>query len=301
MKKKTFTSLMPAVGRFFLGVVLVLAGFAANAQSFSGTTGTVQEATNTGSTFTAQVACVGTLSATNYLSLNVQLAYYWMGDIQITLTSPGGTVFTLLDQPGAGNCSGDALSMTFAGSAAASVNPVTTLAGTCNTAAVSTSCPVTAAFHSGVVPVGGTLNVGTFFSSLAGTTANGPWTLTVRDFFNDGGVADAVVCGWSVSFAGITTPVCNFSPVLPATVTLNAAPGFSALQHRFPVAGRRFDGSAGIQVHPGRRDVADVLGSRNVYGARLLEPSQRSDADAKHFIYERYRYHRRLADGGGKG
>ena len=66
------------------------------------------------------------------LEVAVQIDHTWVGDVAISLTSPGGTTVSLLDRPGvpAGTfgCSNDNMAVVF--SDAASVDPETSCAGT---------------------------------------------------------------------------------------------------------------------------------------------------------------------------
>lgn len=112
------------------------------------------------------------------LEVAVAINHTWVGDVAISLTSPGGTTVSLLDRPGvpAGTfgCSNDNMDVVF--SDAASVNP-------------ETSCPGTTPWLSGpVLPVSP-------LSAFDGESTLGTWTLTVSD--NAGGDTGQIV-DWSL-------------------------------------------------------------------------------------------------------
>ena len=98
------------------------------------------------------------------LEVAVAIDHTWVGDVSISLTSPGGTTVSLLDRPGvpAGTfgCSNDNMDVVF--SDAASVNP-------------ETSCPGTTPWLSGPVLPASPL------SAFDGESTLGTWTLTVSD------------------------------------------------------------------------------------------------------------------------
>lgn len=136
------------------------------------------------------------------MQVPVQVNHTWVGDVTISLTSPGGTTVTLLDRPGVPGstfgCSDDNMNVVF--SDAASVVP-------------ETSCAGTNPWLSGpVLPVNP-------LSAFAGESTVGTWTLTVSD--GAGGDTGQIV-NWSLQptpgFSGICT-VCvggGPGPVQPA-------------------------------------------------------------------------------------
>ena len=112
------------------------------------------------------------------LEVAVAINHTWVGDVRVTLTSPGGTIVTLLDRPGVPassfGCSNDNMDVVF--SDAASVVP-------------ETSCPGTTPWLSGpVLPVSP-------LSAFDGETTLGTWTLTVSD--NAGGDTGQIV-NWNL-------------------------------------------------------------------------------------------------------
>lgn len=98
------------------------------------------------------------------MQVAVAIDHTWVGDLAISLTSPGGTTVSLLDRPGvpAGTfgCADDNMDVVF--SDAASVNP-------------ETSCPGTTPWLSGPVLPFSPL------SAFDGESTLGTWTLTVVD------------------------------------------------------------------------------------------------------------------------
>ncbi len=136
------------------------------------------------------------------LEVALQINHTWVGDLVVSLTSPGGTTVTLLDQPGVPastfGCSSDNMDVVF--SDAASVDP-------------ETSCPAGPPWLSGpVLPTQA-------LSAFDGESTVGTWTLTVSD--NAAGDTGDIV-NWSLlptpGFSGICT-VCvggGGGPVQPA-------------------------------------------------------------------------------------
>ncbi|TAH41409.1 MAG: hypothetical protein E6Q43_03975 [Dokdonella sp.] len=136
------------------------------------------------------------------LQVGVEIDHTWVGDVFISLTSPGGTTVTLLDRPGytgsGFGCSSNDMDVVF--SDAASVDP-------------ETSCPAGPPWLSGPVLPFSPL------SAFDGESTVGTWTLTVSD--NAGGDTGQIV-NWSLiptpGFSGICT-VCvggGGGPVQPA-------------------------------------------------------------------------------------
>ncbi|HQX65589.1 MAG TPA: proprotein convertase P-domain-containing protein, partial [Dokdonella sp.] len=112
------------------------------------------------------------------LEVAVAIDHTWVGDVSISLTSPGGTTVSLLDRAGVPastfGCSNDNMDVVF--SDAASVNP-------------ETSCPGTTPWLSGPVLPGSPL------SAFDGESTLGTWTLTVSD--SAGGDTGQIV-DWSL-------------------------------------------------------------------------------------------------------
>ncbi len=93
------------------------------------------------------------------VALDVDITHTWIGDLEITLTSPAGTTVTLA---GTSGCSGNDLTVTFDDAA---TNTAADFAGTCNNAPA-----VSGAYQ----PVDA-------LAAFAGETAGGVWTLCVSD------------------------------------------------------------------------------------------------------------------------
>lgn len=117
---------------------------------------------------------VGQAITLSDLEVAVAINHTWVGDVRVTLTSPGGTTVTLLDRPGVPSstfgCSNDNMNVIF--SDAASVNP-------------ETSCPGTTPWLSGpVLPTSA-------LSAFDGQSTLGTWTLNVSD--NGGGDTGSII------------------------------------------------------------------------------------------------------------
>jgi subtilisin-like proprotein convertase family protein len=136
------------------------------------------------------------------LDVAVAIDHTWVGDVTVSLTSPGGTTVLLLDRPGVPSstfgCSDNNMDVVFSEAA---------------TVVTETACPGTTPWLSGpVLPVAP-------LSAFAGENPAGTWTLTVSDSAagDTGGVVD-----WGLlptpSFAGVCT-VCatgGGGPAAPA-------------------------------------------------------------------------------------
>jgi subtilisin-like proprotein convertase family protein len=136
------------------------------------------------------------------LDVAVAIDHTWVGDVTVSLTSPGGTTVLLLDRPGVPSstfgCSDNNMDVVFSDAA---------------TVVTETACPGTTPWLSGpVLPVAP-------LSAFAGENPAGTWTLTVSDSAagDTGGVVD-----WGLlptpSFAGVCT-VCatgGGGPAAPA-------------------------------------------------------------------------------------
>lgn len=136
--------------------------------------------------------------------VRVNATHTWVGDIVITLTSPGGTTLTLLDRPGvpAGSfgCSNDNINVTFQDGAA---DPEAVCAAS-GAWPVTTAAPVNA------------------FSALNGQAGNGNWTLTISD--NAGGDTGQLV-DWELILTPAPTGTCTVCPLAAdLSVTLADAP-----------------------------------------------------------------------------
>jgi subtilisin-like proprotein convertase family protein len=148
----------------------------------------------TGGSSTANVS--GLPGPITDVSVRVNATHTWVGDLIITLTSPGGTTVTLLDRPGfAGTgfgCSNNNVAVTFADGQA---DPE----GVC-TGVSADAWPVANA--SPVTPL----------SALDGQDGNGTWTLTVTDSAtgDTGNIVD-----WELFIEPAAAGICNVCPSDP--------------------------------------------------------------------------------------
>jgi Proprotein convertase P-domain/Subtilase family len=127
-------------------------------------------------------SCTSAIGATT-----VGLDHSWVGDLVITLTSPQGTVVTLMNQPGGPLNSGNNFCNTLLDDGATALIQAITIAGNPYTGSFRPASPL-AAFN--------------------GQNGNGTWTLTVSDVAAlDGGAVRA----FSLAF---TTFVCSSSPAV---------------------------------------------------------------------------------------
>ena len=119
-------------------------------------------------TSTLTIADCGSLS---YLKVNIpNLTHTWVGDLKATLKAPNGTVLTLFNNPSGGNCNGDNLSVSFEDDA---ILTAENFVNTCN------NLPAISGNYKPVTP----------FSTIANSSINGVWTLTVQDLATDDGGA----------------------------------------------------------------------------------------------------------------
>ncbi|HMM66675.1 MAG TPA: proprotein convertase P-domain-containing protein [Dokdonella sp.] len=133
------------------------------------------------------------------LQVGVAIDHTWVGDLTVSLTSPGGTTVVLLDRPGVPastfGCPDDNMNVVF--SDAASVVPETT----CNGSTPWLSGPV--------LPVAA-------LSAFDGESTLGTWTLTVSD--SAGGDTGGIT-NWSLQptpgFSGVCTVCAAGGPVGP--------------------------------------------------------------------------------------
>lgn len=93
----------------------------------------------------------------------LSIAHTRVGNLTVTLTSPGGTTITLLDRPGGGACLGDNLLVSFDDAATATANELQT---TCNTT---------------VPAISGDFQPLQALSAFEGENPLGDWVLTISD------------------------------------------------------------------------------------------------------------------------
>ncbi|MGH7133782.1 MAG: proprotein convertase P-domain-containing protein [Phycisphaerales bacterium] len=189
-----------------------------------GTVGSIPDGTGSN---TPGAAAIFTLNASNganptitsFNGITMNIAHSWIGDLVITLTSPGGAVADILVRYGDTTASGSGMNMnlgqnnlstgqipaiyTFvnSGTPLPAVAPASGFlaAGTYNRAG---------AANGSVVATGASGNDFTIFN---GGNVNGVWTLTIRDFFNgDVGFLAAIPPstfeGWSLDITTTAVP-----------------------------------------------------------------------------------------------
>ncbi len=158
-----------------------------------------------GATSTAVVS--GMPGPITSLQVRVATTHTWVGDLIYTLTSPGGTTITLLDQPGVPattfGCNNNDVNVTFQDGQA---DPEST----CDAAGSAAAWPVTLA-----APV-------TALSTLNGQSGNGTWTLRVSD--NAGGDT-GTLNDWELIIAPAPVATCTVCPSnADMSITLTGTP-----------------------------------------------------------------------------
>jgi uncharacterized repeat protein (TIGR01451 family) len=156
----------------------------------------IPDATPSGASSTATVANVpGPLTS---VQVRVATTHTWVGDLIYTLTSPMGTVVTLLDRPGVpasgAGCNNDNVNVTFADG---QPNPES-ICGT------------------GIWPVTNAAPV-TPLSALNGQNANGTWTLTISD---NAGQDLGTLTEWELILVPAPVGSCNVCPGGNADVSI---------------------------------------------------------------------------------
>ncbi|MCC5943847.1 MAG: proprotein convertase P-domain-containing protein [Bernardetiaceae bacterium] len=100
------------------------------------------------------------------ISFDININHNWVGDIEVSLTSPDGTTRTLINRPDGGNCSGSNISATLDDGAATSVDDECAAA---------------------TPTINGTFTPTQTLAAFNGEEMNGNWTITIRDM--DVGIA----------------------------------------------------------------------------------------------------------------
>ncbi|MBK8562408.1 MAG: proprotein convertase P-domain-containing protein [Saprospiraceae bacterium] len=186
-------------------------------------------ATSGAASGTVGVACVGQIANGANITLSVNFAHTFVGDLNMWLTAPSGQVLELSTRNGGGN---NNMNVVFSDAGANNIASIV------STASTGIGCPTTTNAYSGTLRPEGRNNVitafnvapsnvpavgtFTFANTFSGVNANGNWTLTIDD--GVGGDAGNT-CAWSISFAGVPAPAaCTFvgGPVLP-TLNLSTA------------------------------------------------------------------------------
>ena len=184
---------------------------------------------------------------TEFAVKDLLLRHTNVGDLRVTLTSPGGATFVLFDRPGvpatASGCGENHILATFEDGAALTATQFET---TCNPSTPSAPPPYA---------IAGTYQPVTPLAALLGTNPNGTWTLTVQDLRAVGGGA---IEGWGLYVVTTDTYQTWYFDVDrdgygdPAKgITVNCAPGVG-----YVLAGTDcFDEAPGI--HPGAPELCD--------------------------------------------
>ena len=170
----------------FTCIALLFFAFSSRCQTFNGAGGNIPNLATTQTCFNANVTGVGVINGTYGLaSVCMNISHADVGDLEIVLRGPDGTVVPLTMQNGG------------------SGNNFNT---TCFTATATTPIKFgTAPFNGSFLPEGhlGAVN--------NGQNANGSWSLCILDRRNNSGTG--TVNSWSLSFANTPSPV---PPALPA-------------------------------------------------------------------------------------
>jgi uncharacterized repeat protein (TIGR01451 family) len=158
----------------------------------------IPDNTPAGATSTANVS--GVPGAITNVQVQVNATHTWVGDLVISLTSPGGTTVTLLDQPnvplGTFGCSNNDVNVLFADG---QPDPESVCSGAPPQGNTADPWPVTDASP---VP-------GDAMADFNGEDANGTWTLTISD--NGGGDTGTLV-DWELIITPVATGTCEVCP-----------------------------------------------------------------------------------------
>jgi gliding motility-associated-like protein len=182
---------------------------------------------NVGTPFTNQIEFSGfpvgstVTSASDIVSICVDMEHSFMGDLVISMICPTGQSLTLHQQGGGGTFLGDANDTEPAGTPAVPGTcweycwaPNATL-GTWANCAQFGPTPNVMPSSQGISLIPGTYSSVGSFNSLVGCPLNGNWTLSVTDMlFIDNGV----ICGWSITFADqYYSNITSFTPTIGST------------------------------------------------------------------------------------
>jgi uncharacterized repeat protein (TIGR01451 family) len=156
----------------------------------------IPDNTPAGASSTATVA--GLPGPLTSVQVRVATTHTWVGDLIYTLTSPMGTVITLLDRPGVpatgAGCDNDDVNVTFQDG---QPDPEA-ICGT-GTWPVTLAAPVTP------------------LSGLNGQNGNGTWTLTISD---NAGADVGTLSDWELILLPASAPTCTVCPASDADVSL---------------------------------------------------------------------------------
>jgi len=168
-------------------------------------------------------AVSGVSGTINNISLDITMTHTWVGDVEVILRSPGGTVaFPIVSRIGAtaptsfGDSSNYGGTYTFNDAATGNITAVATAA------ACGDACVVTpGAYRTSAPFTGAPTNFTAAFAGLTPAQANGTWTLTFRDAaITDTGAVTAANLTITPTTGGPTpTPSATATATVTATVT----------------------------------------------------------------------------------
>jgi subtilisin-like proprotein convertase family protein len=189
---------------FVILAMLVFTGLTSQAQTSQATfNGSLGGITGAGATFTIDVPYDGIVGADASIDiLDVDIQHAWIGDLEVSITSPAGTEVVLWSVLCDGPFVADA--------------DVTLIDGNPTLEAANVTCGNLPAFS-------GTFEAldGAFATLFAGEEINGTWTLNVVDFFP--GSDDGSMNAWSLTVTG-NEPECSID-ACPANIDVNVDPG----------------------------------------------------------------------------
>ena len=136
------------------------------------------------------------LDGDDFTEICIELEHSYLGDLDVSLTAPDGTLVQLFDQSGGGTWLGDAIdfnSEEVAGECWEYCWSITPVFGTFSDEGENT---MNAPINGGFAMIPGAYTPAGNFSDFAGSSANGSWTLTVTDnLLTDNGF----ICGWTIA------------------------------------------------------------------------------------------------------
>ena len=136
------------------------------------------------------------LDGDDFTEICVELEHSYLGDLDVSLTSPNGTLVQLFDQSGGGTWLGDAIdnnSEEIAGECWEYCWSITPVFGTFSAEGGNT---MAAPINGGQSMIPGAYTPAGSFSDFSGSSANGSWTLTVTDNLL---IDNGFICGWTIA------------------------------------------------------------------------------------------------------
>ncbi len=207
-----------------------LCGVGTSSEVFSFTTSAISCGQVTAQDLPVEISDSGEVTVTSQVNVNLQglisdvridnldIPHTWVGDLTVTLTSPEGTIITIFDRPGVPEsfygCDGSNIIANFYDTAP---NSSDDFENTCG------DDPAISGDYQPIDP----------FSTLIGESADGPWTLTISDAFNqDGGELsnwDLTICTAVPEEIALFSSEDTFSDCMdqPVTFEILAGTGFT--------------------------------------------------------------------------